>query len=439
MSILDTRGVQEGSPPAEDARPPQRARRARARAPREGAGPGRLRREGERGGRRGRRRRRRARARLQGSEARASHRAAARRRGHPLRPLRAEGHAPAPRRRRAAGRRRREAPLRRRGRARDRRQDRRPPRAARPARRARSASRRTCPGGPTARSAPTSAGASTISPSCSSATCPTASRAELARATGARAVQEELATTLTRATAAVCAGIAAAPIPLADIIPLTTMQVGLVAAIAWIAGRSVDKRGAARVPRGPRRERGRGVRAARGRSARSSKVIAPGGGSVVSATIAFSGTMAIGAAARAYYIRGLSLGEARKAFRREKKDGAAADRQHADDLAGPQPRARRRRARHRRRRQQQADDPALQGPGPPDDRPQDDPPVSMKRLDRPPRAEAPERQGRRPRRAARVRRPRVRASSRVSGSSAARRRPAGGLGVDAPDARFVPA
>ncbi len=73
---------------------------------------------------------------------------------------------------------------------------------------------------------------------------PDASRAELARATGARAVHEELANTLTRATAAVCAGIAAAPIPLADIIPLTTMQVGLVAAIAWIAGRSVDKRGA---------------------------------------------------------------------------------------------------------------------------------------------------------------------------------------------------
>ena len=63
-----------------------------------------------------------------------------------------------------------------------------------------------------------------------------------------------------------CAGIAAAPIPLADIIPLTAMQVGLVAAIAWIAGRSIDRRGAAEFLDGSRRERGRGLRAARGRS-----------------------------------------------------------------------------------------------------------------------------------------------------------------------------
>ena len=51
------------------------------------------------------------------------------------------------------------------------------------------------------------------------------------------------------------------------------------------------------------------------------KVVFPGGGSVVSASVAFSGTMAIGAAARAYYIGGLSLGEARRAVRRGKVDG----------------------------------------------------------------------------------------------------------------------
>jgi predicted GTPase/uncharacterized protein (DUF697 family) len=155
---------------------------------------------------------------------------------------------------------------------------------------------------------------------------PDAGRAELARATGARAVQEELAITITRATAAVCAGIAAAPIPLADIIPLTTMQAGLIAAIAWIAGRSVDRRGAAEFLA----SLGANVGAAfvlREAVRAIVKIIAPGGGSVVSATIAFSGTLAIGAAARAYYIRGLSLADARKAFRRTSKDAetAAAD------------------------------------------------------------------------------------------------------------------
>ena len=42
-----------------------------------------------------------------------------------------------------------------------------------------------------------------------------------------------------------CAGIAAAPIPFADIIPLTALQAGSSRRIAWIGGRSVDKRGAA--------------------------------------------------------------------------------------------------------------------------------------------------------------------------------------------------
>jgi uncharacterized protein len=151
---------------------------------------------------------------------------------------------------------------------------------------------------------------------------PDAGRAELARATGARAVQEELATALTRATAAVCAGIAAAPIPLADIIPLTTLQVGLVAAIAWVSGRSVDKRGAAEFMTGMGANVGVAF-ALREAFRAIFKVIAPGGGSVVSATIAFSGTLAIGAAARAYYIRGLSLADARKAFRRNRSDDGA--------------------------------------------------------------------------------------------------------------------
>src|SRR6185312_2384466 len=68
---------------------------------------------------------------------------------------------------------------------------------------------------------------------------PDAGRAELARATRARAVQEELCGTIMRSMAAVAAGIAVAPIPVADILPLTTLQASLVAAIAWIAGREV--------------------------------------------------------------------------------------------------------------------------------------------------------------------------------------------------------
>jgi predicted GTPase len=146
---------------------------------------------------------------------------------------------------------------------------------------------------------------------------PDVGRAELARATRTRAVQDELATTLTKATAAICAGIAAAPIPLADILPLTALQGGLVAAIAWIGGRSLDHRGSLEFTAGLGANVGiafvlrEGVRALL-------KVVAPAAGPIISATVAFSATMAIGAAARAYFIGGASLADARRIFRRQK-------------------------------------------------------------------------------------------------------------------------
>jgi uncharacterized protein (DUF697 family) len=148
---------------------------------------------------------------------------------------------------------------------------------------------------------------------------PDAGRAELARVTRARAVQEELATSLTKATAAVCATLAAAPIPVADIVPLTTLQIGLVAGIAWIGGRSLDRRGAAEFLTSVGANVGlaftlrEGVRAIM-------KVVAPGAGPLVSATMAFSGTMGIGAAARAYYIRGGSIDEAKRTLRRKSRE-----------------------------------------------------------------------------------------------------------------------
>ena len=132
------------------------------------------------------------------------------------------------------------------------------------------------------------------------------------RATRARAVQEELCTTLMKATAAVSAGIAAAPIPSPISIPLTTLQASLVAAIAWIAGRG-RRTARARSNSRPGSAPTSASRSPCGEAVRAFvKVIAPGGGAVVSATIAFSGTMAIGSAARAYYIRGLSFEEARR-------------------------------------------------------------------------------------------------------------------------------
>jgi len=145
---------------------------------------------------------------------------------------------------------------------------------------------------------------------------PDASRAELARAT--------------QVTAAVCAGIGAAPIPFADTVPLTALQTGLVAGIAWIGGRSADKKGAAEFIGAMGANLGLALGLREG-FRQLMKIIAPGGGAVVSATIAFTGTMAIGAAAKAYYIRGLSMERAKRIFWRKgkgekkKEDGESGD------------------------------------------------------------------------------------------------------------------
>jgi predicted GTPase len=149
---------------------------------------------------------------------------------------------------------------------------------------------------------------------------PDSGRAELARATRARAVQEELASTLTSATAALCAGIAAVTFIPLDVVTLTALQAGMVAGIAWIGGRAVDRRGAGEFMAGLGLQVG--VAFGLRQAARSIiKFLIPGGGAVVSAAVAFTGTSAIGAAATAYYIRGVSLADARKVFRREKPAG----------------------------------------------------------------------------------------------------------------------
>ncbi len=148
---------------------------------------------------------------------------------------------------------------------------------------------------------------------------PDAGRAELARATQARAVQEELAGRLTSATAALCAGIAAVTFIPFDVVTLTALQAGLVAGIAWIGGRAVDKRGAGEFMTGLGLQVG--VAFGLRQAARALiKLLAGAGGAVVSAAVAFTGTTAIGSAASAYYIRGVSLADARKVFRRERPD-----------------------------------------------------------------------------------------------------------------------
>lgn len=143
---------------------------------------------------------------------------------------------------------------------------------------------------------------------------PQAGRGTLVRIARVQALQESLATDLTRAAAAICAAFAAVPIPVADLIPITSMQVTLVAAIAWLSGRALDKKAAAEFMGAMGVNVGAAFAFREGARALV-KFVFPGAGSVVSSGVAFAGTMAIGAAARAYFFRGASIEAAKRAYK----------------------------------------------------------------------------------------------------------------------------
>jgi predicted GTPase len=148
---------------------------------------------------------------------------------------------------------------------------------------------------------------------------PDAGRGTFVRIARVRGLQEQLANDLTRSVAVIATGVAALPIPVADVIPLTMLQVTLVAAIAWLGGRPLDKRAAAEFLGAMGVNVGAAFVLREGARALI-KFVFPGAGSMVSGAIAFAGTMAIGASARQYFLRGSSIEEARATFSKARAD-----------------------------------------------------------------------------------------------------------------------
>jgi uncharacterized protein len=164
---------------------------------------------------------------------------------------------------------------------------------------------------------------------------PDAGRGTFVRIARVRGLQEELASNLTRATAAICAGVAALPIPVADVIPITTLQVTLIAGIAWLSGRPLDRKAAAEFLAAMGANVGLGYAFREGARALI-KFVFPGAGGMVSGAVAFAGTLAIGAAARSYFLRGGSIEDAKNAFegvkkKAEKKKAESADEESSGD------------------------------------------------------------------------------------------------------------
>jgi predicted GTPase len=151
---------------------------------------------------------------------------------------------------------------------------------------------------------------------------PQSAQLQLARLSRQRAVQERLARRLTGAAATLSAGIGAVPIPLADIFPITGLQIGLITAIAYLSGREASRETAREflVALGANV----GAAFALREAARAlAKVVFPGAGSAISGGVAFAGTWGVGEAATAYFIHGRSIREAKRLLRRRRRQADA--------------------------------------------------------------------------------------------------------------------
>jgi uncharacterized protein (DUF697 family) len=137
-------------------------------------------------------------------------------------------------------------------------------------------------------------------------------RVEIARISGDRAAQAEIAQLLVKSTAAICAAIGTQPIPLADLPILTSLQLAMVAGIMHVSGRDRTARAAAEFIGALGVNVGAGMILREG--ARAALKFFPGWGNVVCGMVAGAGTFAIGKAATVYFIEGVSLTDARRAY-----------------------------------------------------------------------------------------------------------------------------
>jgi len=173
---------------------------------------------------------------------------------------------------------------------------------------------------------------------------PNEARIETARVFGDKKTQEEIGQLLVKSTTAMCTAIGAQPIPLADLPILTTLQLVMVSGIMYVSGRERSLRAATEFVAALGANVGVGMLLREG--ARAILKFVPGWGNVVCGMVAGAGTYAIGRAAIAYFLEGLSLKEARQTYlssRRRSRDRmqlAAAE--HEKPLAIEKPKRSRR-------------------------------------------------------------------------------------------------
>jgi uncharacterized protein (DUF697 family) len=147
---------------------------------------------------------------------------------------------------------------------------------------------------------------------------------EMARLSGNIALQAQIAQVVIKSMTAICAAIGTQPIPLADFPILTSLQATMVAGIMHISGREWSPKLAAEFTAALGANIGAGLVLREG--ARAAAKFVPIWGNAISGAVAGAGTYAVGRAAAAYFIEGVSLTDARHIFRRRKEKPLLKDR-----------------------------------------------------------------------------------------------------------------
>ncbi|MEA3212223.1 MAG: uncharacterized protein QOE70_5280 [Chthoniobacter sp.] len=147
---------------------------------------------------------------------------------------------------------------------------------------------------------------------------PGESQLEMARLSGNRALQAQIAKVVIKSMTAICAAIGTQPIPLADFPILTSLQATMVAGIMHISGREWSPKLAGEFIAALGANIGAGLVLREG--ARAAAKFVPIWGNAISGAVAGAGTYAVGRAATAYFIEGVSLPDARSVFRRRRKE-----------------------------------------------------------------------------------------------------------------------
>ncbi len=164
---------------------------------------------------------------------------------------------------------------------------------------------------------------------------PNESRIEMARISRDKEAQTAIAQMLIKSTSAICTAIGAQPIPLADLPILTTLQLVMVSGIMYISGRERSLRAATEFVGALGVNVGIGMIFREG--ARAALKFFPGWGNVVCGMVAGAGTYAMGRAALAYFLEGVSLKDARRTYVRSRKTSPRAKLLHARERAETSP------------------------------------------------------------------------------------------------------